>query len=70
MMPLALITTISSMMLGIYLSFWIDSTSTHSHHGINTIFVYALVQKNILIKAKQAVKLQTIQNEIQQHANS
>ena len=51
MMPLALITTISSMMFGIYLSFWIDSAPAPTVIMVLTsIFVYALVQKNILIK--------------------
>ena len=51
MMPLALITTISAMMFGIYLSFWIDSAPAPTVIMVLTsIFVYALVQKNILIK--------------------
>jgi manganese/iron transport system permease protein len=51
MMPLALVTTISAMMFGIYLSFWIDSAPAPTVIMVLTsIFIYALVQKNILIK--------------------
>ena len=51
MMPLALVTTISAMMFGIYLSFWLDSAPAPTVIMVLTsIFVYALVQKNILIK--------------------
>ena len=53
MMPLALVTTISAMMFGIYLSFWIDSAPAPTVIMVLTsIFIYALVQKTYLSKPK------------------
>jgi len=61
MMPLALVTTAIAMMLGIYLSFWIDSAPAPTVIMVLTfIFICALFQKINLSKAKKPVKITPI----------
>ena len=53
MMPLAVVTTVLAMMLGIFLSFWIDSAPAPTVIMVLTfVFICTLVQKIHLSKAK------------------